>query len=132
LRIEESGIAIKLELSHITLEKLTSSLHRILYDDKLRARAAYHSKLFKDLPMKPLDTAVWWTEYILRHEDVSHLKPVGKQQTWYQRRQLDAWAFILLVSCVILACICFASIVIYSKLTEWVLRWLNNTKVKTS
>ena len=53
------------------------------------------SRLFKDLPTKPLDTAVWWTEYVLRNGDTSFLKPLGIHQTWYERRLLDVWAFIL-------------------------------------
>lgn len=37
------------------------------------------SKRFRDQPEKPIDRAVWWTEYILRHPNPTHLlSPVRK------------------------------------------------------
>jgi len=50
-------------------------------------------KLFRDRPMSPLDTAVWWTEYLLRTEDTAHLRPAGHSQNWFVRRLIDVWAF---------------------------------------
>jgi len=46
--------------------------------------------------MSPLNTAVWWTEYVLRTRDTSFLLPLGTHQTWYERRLLDVWAFIII------------------------------------
>jgi len=41
-----------------------------------------------------VDTAVWWVDYVMRHEDTSFLRPLAISLTWYQRRQLDVWGFI--------------------------------------
>jgi len=54
------------------------------------------SILFKDRQTSPLDTAIWWVEYVLRHRDTSHLRSKGMDQTWYQRRLLDVWTFFLM------------------------------------
>ena len=56
---------------------------------------------FKDRPLKPVDTAIWWTEYVLRHDDHSDLKPLGMSQSWFVRRCLDVWAFVLGVTLLI-------------------------------
>lgn len=55
------------------------------------------SRIFKERPMTAVNTAVWWTEYVLRNKEApSYLLPLGTNQTWYQRRGLDVWAFILI------------------------------------
>lgn len=52
---------------------------------------------FKDRPEKPVDTALWWVDYVMRHEDTSFLRPLAISLTWYQRRQLDVWGFLAIV-----------------------------------
>jgi len=51
-------------------------------------------KLFHDRPMSPVDTAVWWSEYVMRNDDISHLRPAGHNQNWFVRRQIDVWGFL--------------------------------------
>jgi glucuronosyltransferase len=36
--------------------------------------AKIQSQVFKDQPMKPLDRAVYWVEYIIRNGGAEHLK----------------------------------------------------------
>jgi len=45
--------------------------------------------------MKPLDTAVWWIEYVIRNGDSSRLRPSAIVQNWFARRLLDVWTFLL-------------------------------------
>lgn len=52
------------------------------------------SELFKDRPQKPVDTALWWTEYVLRHKNLTFTKPLAINQPWYARRLLDVWTFL--------------------------------------
>lgn len=49
---------------------------------------------FLDRPMKPIDLAVWWVEYTLRH-DTSFLRSSTVDQSWWVKRQLDVWLFIM-------------------------------------
>ena len=53
------------------------------------------SRRFKDRPIEPVETAMWWTEYVLRHGDTSHLRPKSIYQSWYTTRLLDVYGFIL-------------------------------------
>lgn len=60
--------------------------------------------MFRDRPISALDSAVWWTEFILRHENTNEfIRPLSAQQSWWVRRQLDVWAFIILVTAIILS-----------------------------
>jgi glucuronosyltransferase len=60
-----------------------------------------YSAVSKDTPDKPLDKAVWWTEYVLRHNGARHLRSGVMDLTWYQYLLLDVIAFLLLVILVV-------------------------------
>lgn len=47
------------------------------------------SALSKDTPDKSLERAVWWTEYVLRHNGAHHLRSSALELTWYQYILLD-------------------------------------------
>jgi len=60
-----------------------------------------YSAVSKDTPDKPLDRAVWWTEYVLRHNGARHLRSSVMDLTWYQYLLLDVIGFLLLVILVV-------------------------------
>jgi len=96
-RVDRLGHGIRLEITTLSQPQLEAAINSLLTDQSIRKKVQEVSKVFKDRPMKPLDLAVWWTEYILRNEDNSPLRPLGIHQTWYERRLLDVWAFVLLI-----------------------------------
>lgn len=56
------------------------------------------SKRFKDRPVAPLETAMYWIEYVIRHKGAPHLKTAAVHMPWYQYLLLDVIAFLLLVA----------------------------------
>ncbi|CAG7716696.1 unnamed protein product [Allacma fusca] len=92
--LEYNGIGIHLEISEITKETLTRAFEELLDNPSYNRNAKLVSKRFRDRPLSPLDTAVWWTEYVLRH-DTAHLRSPGVYQHWWQRRLLDFYLAIL-------------------------------------
>ena len=44
--------------------------------------------------MSALDTAVYWTEYVIRHKGAHHLKTAAVHMPWYQYLLLDVIAFL--------------------------------------
>ena len=54
------------------------------------------AQLGRDVQKDPVDTAVWWTEYVLRHtkEELDLKKPMGRHLYWWQKRGLDVWMFV--------------------------------------
>jgi glucuronosyltransferase len=93
--VEYQGNGIHLELTDINTETLTAAFRDILDNEKYIMAAKEVSRRFKDRPMSAVDTAVWWTEYVLRH-DTTHLKSPGIWQYWWQRRLIDFWATIFI------------------------------------
>lgn len=50
-----------------------------------------------DRPLNPLDTAVYWVEYVLRHAGAPHLQSAAVHLSWFQRSLLDVVAVCLSV-----------------------------------
>jgi glucuronosyltransferase len=63
------------------------------------------SALSKDEPETSLNRAVWWAEYVLRHNGAKHLRSAALDLTWYQYFLLDVAAFL----CLLLAITVFTS-----------------------
>lgn len=57
--------------------------------------------------MHQLDEAVFWIEYVVRHNGAPHLKSVAATLPWYKRYSVDIIAFISLNIGVILLFIRF-------------------------
>ena len=55
------------------------------------------SALSKDEPESPLNRAVWWAEYVLRHNGAKHLRSAALDLAWYQYLLLDVAAFLFLL-----------------------------------
>jgi hypothetical protein len=55
------------------------------------------STLAKDEPASPFNRAVWWAEYVLRHNGAKHLRSAAFDLAWYQYLLLDVAAFLFLL-----------------------------------
>ena len=53
------------------------------------------SAIQHDQPMKPLDRAVFWIEFVMRHKGAKHLRPALHDLTWFQYHSLDVIGFLL-------------------------------------
>ena len=55
------------------------------------------SALSKDEPESSLNRAVWWAEYVIRHNGARHLRSAALDLAWYQYLLLDVGAFLFLL-----------------------------------
>ena len=53
------------------------------------------STIQRDQPIKPLDRAVFWIEFVMRHKGAKHLRPAAHNLTWFQYHSLDVIGFLL-------------------------------------
>jgi len=61
-----------------------------------RENAKRMSSIYLDRPMSAMDTAIFWTEYVIRHKGAPHLRSARLDLAWYQHLLLDILAVILL------------------------------------
>lgn len=68
------------------------------YKEKITKLSVIH----KDRLIEPLDLAVFWTEFVMRHGGAEHLRPAAHDLNWLQYHSLDVIGFLLLVLAVVL------------------------------
>jgi glucuronosyltransferase len=55
--------------------------------------------------MSPLDTAIFWTEYVIRNGGAPYMRSAALDLAWYQYLLIDVIAFILVAGAAILTTI---------------------------
>ncbi|XP_055915056.1 UDP-glycosyltransferase UGT5-like [Eupeodes corollae] len=93
----EAGIAVKLDFATMTSKDIVEAIKKVIEDPKMRENIKVKSVQYRDRPMKPLDTAVWWVEYMLRNPNPYHLRSPAHKLNIFQANSLDCLLFILLV-----------------------------------
>uniref|UniRef100_A0A8B9FE14 UDP-glucuronosyltransferase n=1 Tax=Amazona collaria TaxID=241587 RepID=A0A8B9FE14_9PSIT len=107
------GAAVVLDFSTMTTQDLVDALNIVINNSTYKENALRLSKIHHDQPLKPLDRAVFWVEFVMRHKGAKHLRPAAHQLTWYQYHSLDVLAFLftctatavfILVKCCLFCC----------------------------
>lgn len=47
------------------------------------------SLIFRERLNEPLETAIFWIDHIIKHQDSSHLRPGSVQLAWFELYSLD-------------------------------------------
>jgi glucuronosyltransferase len=58
------------------------------------------SALSKDEIESPINRAVWWTEYVIRHNGAKHFRSAAVDLPWYQYLLLDVVAFLFILTAI--------------------------------
>ncbi|XP_070470852.1 UDP-glucuronosyltransferase 2A2-like isoform X3 [Equus przewalskii] len=94
-RLKAKGAAVEVDLHSTTSSNLLNSLKAVINNPSYKENAMRLSRIHHDQPMKPLDRAVFWIEFVMRHKGAKHLRPASYSLTWYQYHSLDVIGFLL-------------------------------------
>ncbi|XP_005392857.1 PREDICTED: UDP-glucuronosyltransferase 2B15-like [Chinchilla lanigera] len=98
-QMEAKGAAVKLEFKTLSRTDLLNALKTVINNPLYKSNAMKLSTIHHDQLMKPLDRAVFWIEFVMRHRGAKHLRPLAQNLTWYQYHSLDVIGFLL--ACVV-------------------------------
>ncbi|XP_005871784.1 PREDICTED: UDP-glucuronosyltransferase 1-6 isoform X3 [Myotis brandtii] len=96
-RMETRGAGVSLNVLEMTSEDLENALKTVINDKSYKENIMRLSSLHKDRPIEPLDLAVFWVEFVMRHKGAPHLRPAAHLLTWYQYHSLDVIGFLLAI-----------------------------------
>lgn len=90
---QSKGFALRLPYTdkNFTSTNLQWMIEELLNNPTYKQKAKEISGLFHDRPMKPLDYAVYWMEYVMRHKGADNLKVAGRKLSWYKYYMVDVF-----------------------------------------
>lgn len=97
LRLKVRGAARVVEATSLTKEDFLEALKDIIETPSYQSNMQRLSRLHRDKPVSPMDTAIFWIEYVIRHKGAAHLQSAGFHLPWYAYFSLDVAAFMVIV-----------------------------------
>ncbi|XP_021558119.1 UDP-glucuronosyltransferase 2B31 isoform X3 [Neomonachus schauinslandi] len=93
--MKAKGAAVSLDFHTLSSTDLLNALRMVIDDASYKENAMKLSRIHHDQPVKPLDRAVFWIEFVMRHKGAKHLRPASHNLTWFQYHSLDVIGFLL-------------------------------------
>ncbi|XP_063321741.1 UDP-glucuronosyltransferase 2C1-like [Pelmatolapia mariae] len=95
LRLKERGGAKILTLTTVDKDNnFLKAIEEVLSDPSYRGNMQRLSRLHRDKPVMPLDNALFWIEFVMRHKGATHLKAVSYRMPWYSYHSVDVVLFL--------------------------------------
>ncbi|XP_056881434.1 UDP-glucuronosyltransferase 2C1-like [Takifugu flavidus] len=112
LRLKERGGAEILSLRTVDKDdNFLAAVKRVLNDPSYRMNMQRLSRLHRDAPIKPMDSALFWIEFVMRHKGAAHLRTESYRLPWYSYHSVDVMLF--LAGITLLIFMTFAALVRY-------------------
>uniref|UniRef100_A0A3P8TTL6 UDP-glucuronosyltransferase n=1 Tax=Amphiprion percula TaxID=161767 RepID=A0A3P8TTL6_AMPPE len=102
-RMKARGVAKVLDLATVNRDNFLEALKEVLYKPSYKEKMKVLSSLHRDQPMKPLDRAMFWIEFVMRHKGAAHLRTESYKMSTIQYHSIDVAAFLLAVVLLIFA-----------------------------
>ncbi|XP_046661719.1 UDP-glucosyltransferase 2-like [Homalodisca vitripennis] len=122
-------VGILLDFNNLLQRDFSQAVKAVLDNPRYSENMRRLSKQFQDRPMTPLQTAVYWTEYVIRHQGAPHLRPASVNLPFYQYLLLDVIA-VLGVSLIFVLGFLYYSIRLILKLKKFVVYRRRSNKNK--
>ncbi|XP_054584529.1 UDP-glucuronosyltransferase 2B31-like isoform X4 [Eptesicus fuscus] len=116
--MKTKGAAIRMDFNTMSTADLLNALKTVINDPSYKENAMRLSRIHHDQPMKPLDRAVFWIEFVMRHKGAKHLRPASYDLTWFQYHSLDVIGFLLACVATAIFVITKCCLLCYQKLAK--------------
>ncbi|MBN3288095.1 UD2A2 glucuronosyltransferase, partial [Polyodon spathula] len=103
LRLQVRGAAKVLEITTMGSQDFLEALQEVLEEPSYQMNMKRLSRLQHDQPVKPMDSALFWIEYVIRNKGASHLRTESYRMPWYSYYCVDVVA--VLLAAVLLFCV---------------------------
>ncbi|XP_059480629.1 UDP-glucosyltransferase 2-like [Neocloeon triangulifer] len=106
IRSQNMGYALQLSYQNLTKETILNTIKKVLNEPSFSKNAKKLQTCVRDQQQTPLERAVFWTEYVLRHNGAPHLRSAAADLEWYQVHLVDVYAVLAVLVALPLVLIC--------------------------
>ncbi|KAF2356872.1 UDP-glucuronosyl/UDP-glucosyltransferase [Trinorchestia longiramus] len=87
--LHNAGVGIKLSWNDLTEQMIIDAIQELMNNSSYKEKISKMSSIFRDQKETPLDRAVFWTEYTIRHQGALDLRSPEHGLSWIQILHLD-------------------------------------------
>ncbi|XP_049808950.1 UDP-glucosyltransferase 2-like [Schistocerca nitens] len=82
-KMVDAGIGIELKFWDVTRDSISDAIRRLTEDKRFNENMKQFSAVYREHKEESLPKAMWWIEYVLRHNGAPHLRSAARDLTWY-------------------------------------------------
>ncbi|ENN71002.1 hypothetical protein YQE_12402, partial [Dendroctonus ponderosae] len=95
-RMVQLGFGLKVHKHNITEETVREAIGEVISNFKYSDKAKEFGDIFRDAIAPNVETAAWWTEYVLRHKGAKHFRNPLLDMPLWKAYMLDVFGLICL------------------------------------
>lgn len=119
-KAQVDGYAKILDLQYLTSDKLYKAITEVIDEPKYKIQVKKRQTLLRDQKETPLERAVYWTEYVIRHKGAYHLLSPAKDLNFFQYYLLDVIFTFLVLLVAISALVTYVARLSLNRLVDFV------------
>jgi glucuronosyltransferase len=96
-KIAAMEVAVKVDFRILSVKVFKASIKEVLDNPKYSTNVKRISRMFTDKPQKPLETAVWWTEFVMRNPNLENMKSPTLKLGPFASKSYDVLLAIVLI-----------------------------------
>ncbi|XP_064092115.1 UDP-glycosyltransferase UGT5-like isoform X3 [Macrobrachium nipponense] len=96
--VERQGWGKTLLWDDLTEGRLLKEIISVMNNRTMHEIVQSRHRLMRDQPLTPRETALFWTEYIVRHNGAVHLRSPIAEMPWYKVYNTDVWLVFVMTS----------------------------------
>nr|CAI5843306.1 unnamed protein product [Callosobruchus analis] len=121
-RIAMLGIGVEEDPSKITESSIRSAIYKVIRNSTYKQKIKEWRNILEDQPMSSMEKAMFWTEYVIKHNGAPHLRPATLYTPWWEYFLVDTIACALIL--------CFVSVFVVFKCLMILPRVFKHKKLK--
>ncbi|XP_060926799.1 UDP-glucuronosyltransferase 2A2-like [Limanda limanda] len=96
-KMKVRGVAKVMDIATVNRENFLEALEEVLHEPSYKENMRKLSNLQRDQPIKPMDHAMFWIEFVMRHKGAPHLRTDSYKMSMVQYYSIDVIACLLAV-----------------------------------